>query len=315
METILENIIIIWWGPAGHTAAIYAARAWLEPLMFEGFMAGGIPPWGQLTLTTEIENFPWFPKGIRGLELMQEMKKQSKKFWTRIETKTVDSVDFSCSPFKVIVGEQTIETKSLIIATGATANRLRIPGENKFWQRGISVCATCDGGLPVFKGQTLVVVGGGDVACEEAVFLSYFGSKVVMLVRKDVLRASQVMQEKVLTNPKIEIMRNTEAVECFWEGVLQGLKVKNNKTGEEKDLECKGLFYAIGHTPNTAFLDGLITLDQDWYIITSTGGKTNIPWVFAAGDVQDKAYRQAITSAWSGCISALEAEKYLKGIV
>jgi thioredoxin reductase (NADPH) len=281
--------------------------------MFEGFMAGGMPPGGQLTTTTEVENFPGFVEAISGLDLMQKMKQQSLKYGTRIETKTVDKVDLSTRPFKVRAGEAEYQAKSLIIATGASAKRLRLPGENKFRQKGISACATCDGGLPIFRNQRLVVIGGGDVALEEAIFLSNFGSEIVLLVRRNTLRASKAMQEKVKKHQNITIMRNTEANECLGDTTLNALKIVNNQTGREDVLECKGLFYAIGHHPNTEIFQGQLNLDADGYIITEKGtGKTNIPGVFAAGDVQDKVYRQAITSAGSGCIAALEVERFLE---
>jgi thioredoxin reductase (NADPH) len=245
---------------------------------------------------------------------MQQMKKQSLKYGARVEMKTIDKVDFSVQPFKLWAGEEAFQAKSVIIATGASAKRLRLPGENKFWQRGISACATCDGGLPLFRNQRLVVIGGGDVALEEALFLSNFASEVILLVRRNVFRASKTMQDKVQKNKKIQIFWNTEAIECLGEETLSSLKIKNNQTNQEHILECKGLFYAIGHHPNTEFVQEQLTLDEEGYIITEKGtGKTNIPGIFAAGDVQDKVYRQAITSAGSGAIAALEAEKFLEG--
>jgi thioredoxin reductase (NADPH) len=281
--------------------------------MFEGFMAGGMPPGGQLTTTTEVENFPGFPDAISGLDLMQRMKQQSLKYGARVETKTIDKVDLSVRPFKIRAGGTEYQAKSLIIATGASAKRLRLPGENKFRQRGVSACATCDGGLPLFRNQRLVVIGGGDVALEEAMFLSNFGSEVILLVRRDEFRASKAMQEKVKKNQKITVMRNTEATECLGDTTLNALKIVNNKTGEESILECKGLFYAIGHHPNTEIFQGQLDLDADGYLITEKGtGKTNVAGVFAAGDVQDKVYRQAITSAGSGCIAALGVERFLE---
>ena len=308
----MEKVIIIGSGPAGHTAAIYAARANMKPLMFEGFMAGGIAAWGQLTTTTVIENFPGFPTGIDGTQLMTNMREQAINAGTRIQTETVDSVDLSVNPFKVVIGNQTYETQSIIIATGAIAQRMWIPGEEKYRQKWISACAVCDGALPMFREKTLVVIGGGDSAIEEANHLTHFASKVIMLVRRDMFRASKAMQERALNNPKIEVRRNTEAVEAIWENLLTGLIVKNNKTGESETISCAGLFYAIGHTPNTAFLERQIDLDAMGYIQTVPGSTaTNIPGVFAAGDVQDKTYRQAITSAGTGCMAALEAEKYL----
>lgn len=306
----MEKVIIIWSWPAGHTAAIYAARANMQPLMFEGFMAEGVAAWGQLTTTTVVENFPGFPTGVDGTELMMNMRQQSLNSGTRIETMTVDKVDLSASPFKVFAGWQEYQTKSLIIATWATAKRMWIPGEDIYWQKGISACAICDWAIPMFRDKTLIVIGWGDSAIEEANHLTHFASKVIMLVRRDQFRASQAMQKRALENPKIEIMRNTEALEAVGDDFLTGVKVKNNQTNEESLVEASGLFYAIGHTPNTRFLEGQLTTDDVWYIVTTPGTtKTSIPGVFAAGDVQDKKYRQAITSAGTGCMAALEAEK------
>ena len=308
----MENVVIIGSGPAGHTAAIYAARANLNPLMFEGFMAWGVAAGGQLTTTTKIENFPGFPQWIDGMDLMMKMREQSIAMWTRIETKTIDKVDFSKKPLKLFSGNEVIEAKSVIIATGATAKRLNIAGEKEYRQRGISACAICDGGLPIFRNKVIVVIGWGDVAMEEAQHMTHFGSKVIILVRRDSLRASEIMQNRTKDNEKIEFMRNTEALEALGNGnMLTGLKVVNNQTKEESIIECSGLFYAIGHTPNTQFLEWQIELDNDGYIMTENT-TTNIPWVFAAGDVADKRYRQAITSAGTGCMAALEAQKYLQ---
>ncbi len=308
----MENIVIIGSGPAAHTAAIYSARARLNPLMYEGMMAGGVAAGGQLTTTTEVENYPGFPDGISGPELMARMRAQSVKCGARIETLTVDKVDFSKRPFKVFVGVKSIETKSVIIATGATAKRLGIPGEERLWQRGVSACAVCDGGLPIFRSKVLVVIGGGDTACEEALYLTKFASKLVMVVRRDVLRASKSMQERVFTNEKIEVKWNTNPLEARGQQKLEAVRVKNNKTGEESILEAGGLFYAIGHQPNTAFLNGQLALDEVGYIKTVPGTtKTSVEGIFACGDVQDKVYRQAVTAAGSGCMAALEAERYL----
>ncbi len=317
-----QNLVIIWSWPAGHTAAIYAARAMLEPLMFEGFLAWGIAAWGQLTTTTEVENFPWFPEGIQGPELMQRMRDQSLHAGCRIETKTVDSVDLKVWPYKVVVGGETIETKSIIIATGAVAKRMYLIGEDVYRQRGVSACAVCDGGLPLFRNKPLVVIGGGDSACEEANYLSKFGSKVYMLVRRDELRASKVMQERVKNNPKIEVLWNTEGVEISGDGkVMTALRVINNQTQEERLLEANGLFYAIGHKPNTEFLGGQVRIDEVGYIQVKPwttqiyrpeAGDETIPGVFAAWDVADKKYRQAITSAGTWCMAALEAEHWLQ---
>lgn len=308
-----EKVVIIGSGPAGHTAAVYAARADLDPLMFEGFMAGGVAAGGQLTTTTDVENYPGFPEGIMGPELMDEMRKQSVRFGTRIRTETVDSVDLSERPFTLKVGSKTVKAESLIIATGATAKRLGLPGEETYWQRGMSACAVCDGALPVFRNKPLVVIGGGDSACEEASYLAKFGSTVTMLVRRDELRASKAMQKRVFENEKIIVVWNTNAVEVLGDGkLINAVRVRNNETGEEQTIEAGGLFYAIGHEPNTGFLGGQLEIDETGYVITS--GKsmaTSVPGVFAAGDVQDKVYRQAISAAGTGCMAALEAERFL----
>ncbi len=312
----MENVIIIGSGPAGHTAAIYTARANLKPLMFEGFMAGGVAAGGQLTTTTKVENFPGRPEGIEGIELMARMREQAINCGTRIETKTIDKVDFSSEPLKVFSGNEVYEAKSVIIATGAIAKRLGIPGEKEYRQKWISACAICEWALPIFRNKVLVVIWWGDVAMEEAIHLTHFASKVIILVRSDKLRASQVMQDRAKANEKIEFRRFTEAKEALGDDKqLTGLKVINNQTNEESIIECWGLFYAIGHKPNTDFLNGQIATDQDGYIITKHAPvhtATNIEGVFAAGDVADKKYRQAITSAASWCMAALEVQQYLQ---
>jgi thioredoxin reductase (NADPH) len=315
----IHKVVIIGSGPAAHTAAIYAARANLEPVMFEGFMAGGIAAGGQLTTTTEVENFPGFPEGISGPELMEKMRKQSLKFGTTIITETISKVDFSTRPFKLwregFEEEDPVLAHSVIIATGATAKRLNIKGEELFWQRGISACAVCDGALPIFRNKPLVVVGGGDSACEEATYLTKFGSVVYLIHRRDKLRASKIMQERVMKNPKIKIIWDSAVIEALGDNVLQKVKVQNLKTNQVQELEANGLFYAIGHKPNTYPFVGQIELDEDGYIITKPGTtQTNIAGVFAAGDVQDKRYRQAITAAGTGCMAALECEKFLESI-
>jgi len=309
----MENVVIIGSGPAGHTAAIYTARANLNPLMFEGMMAGGIAAGGQLTTTTEVENFPGFPEGISGPELMERMRAQSLKHGTRIETQTVEKVDLSQRPFRLVTDAGIeVETKALIIATGATAKRMNIPGEDKYWQRGVSACAVCDGALPLFRNKILVVIGGGDSAVEEASHLTKYASKVILMHRREELRASKAMQKRAFSDPKIEIMWNTVPVEVFGEKFLTGLKVKNVKTDVVTELACSGLFYAIGHHPNTGFLAGQLELDEIGYIKTLPGmAQTQVPGVFACGDVQDKKYRQAISAAGSGCMAALEVEKFL----
>lgn len=312
-EQSVEKVIIIGSGPAGHTAAVYAARADLNPLMFEGFMAGGVAAGGQLTTTTDVENYPGFPEGIMGPELMDQMRAQSIRFGTRIKTETVDSVDLSQRPFAVTAGSTTWYAETVILATGATAKRLGLPGEKTYWQRGMSACAVCDGALPIFRNKPLVVIGGGDSACEEASYLAKFGSTVTLLVRRDELRASKAMQKRVLENEKITILWNTNALEVLGDGTLMNqVRVKNNKTNEETVLDASGLFYAIGHEPNTAFLNGQVATDETGYIITSGDSMaTNVPGVFACGDVQDKTYRQAITAAGTGCMAALEVERFL----
>jgi len=310
----IEKLVIIGSGPAAHTAAIYAARASLNPLLFEGMMAGGVAPGGQLTTTTEVENFPGFPEGINGYDLMVKMREQSARWGTRVETQTVEKVNFSVRPFEIFPEGATepVRAHTVIISTGATAKRLAIKGEDVYWNKGISACAVCDGALPMFRNKPVVVIGGGDTAAEEATFLTHFASKVVLLVRRDVLRASKAMQDRVFKDPKIEVVWNTEAIEALGEAKLTGVRVKNVKSGEEKVIEANGLFYAIGHVPNTAFLAGQLTLDDTGYVITeSRSTVTNIGGVFAAGDVQDKIYRQAITAAGSGCMAALEAERWL----
>lgn len=308
----MEKVIIIGSGPAGHTAAIYTARANLKPLMLEGFMAGGIAAGGQLTTTTEVENFPGFPEGIAGPELMQKMRDQSVKCGTRIQTLTVNTVDLKNRPFKIFTDEGMTETQVIIIATGATAKRMNLPGEDRLWQRGISACAVCDGALPLFRNKPLAVIGGGDSAIEEATYLTNFASKVFLIHRRNELRASKAMQARAFNNPKIEVVWDTVPVEAIGDKFLSGLKIKNVKSQAEKILEVSGLFYAIGHKPNTDFLEGQLSLDETGYIKTEPGtSKTSIEGVFACGDVQDKKYRQAVTAAGTGCMAALEAERYL----
>lgn len=304
--------IVIGSGPAGHTAAIYLARANLSPLMLEGLMAGGVAPGGQLTTTTEVENFPGFPTGISGVELMEKMRQQSINCGADIRTETVESVILDKSPFQVKTETHHYEAHTLVIATGATAKRLLIKGEDRYWQKGISACAVCDGALPIFRSKPLVVVGGGDSACEEAGYLTKFASKVYMLIRRDVMRASKVMQDRVQNNQKIELLWNVIPTEALGKEFLSKVKVKDVLSGEERDIEANGLFYAVGHTPNTVFLQGKIDLDSLGYIKTMPGtSKTSYPGVFACGDVQDHVYRQAITAAGTGCMAALDAERFL----
>jgi thioredoxin reductase (NADPH) len=310
----IEKLIIIGSGPAAHTAAIYAARANLSPLLFEGMMAGGVAAGGQLTTTTDIENFPGFPDGINGYDLMIRMKDQAVKWGTRVESQTIERVNLSVRPFEVFPEGATepVKAHTLIISTGATAKRLGIKGEETYWNKGISACAVCDGALPIFRNKPLIVIGGGDTAAEEATFLTKFASKVYLLVRRDVLRASKAMQKRVFNDPKIEVVWNTHALEALGEDKLTGVRVKNAVTGAETVIAANGLFYAIGHVPNTAFLNGQLPTDETGYLITEPRSTaTNIEGVFAAGDVQDKVWRQAITAAGTGCMAALEVERYL----
>lgn len=308
----MEKVIVIGSGPAAHTAAIYAGRAEMAPLLFEGFMAGGVAAGGQLTTTTEVENYPGFPAAIGGPELMDAMRQQSLNYGARIKTETVDSVDLSARPFTVTTAAGEYRAETLVIATGATANRLGLPGEETYWQRGISACAVCDGALPIFRDKPLVVIGGGDSACEEASYLSKFASSVTLLVRRDVLRASKAMQNRVANDPKISIRWNTNAIEILGEKTVNQIRIRNNKTDEEEVIEAGGLFYAVGHQPNTEFLGGQLKTDEVGYLLTKPDSTaTDIPGVYACGDVKDKVFRQAITAAGSGCMAALEAERFL----
>jgi thioredoxin reductase (NADPH) len=308
----IENVVIIGSGPAGYTAAIYAARANLKPLMFEGYQMGGIPG-GQLMTTTEVENFPGFPSGITGPELMANMKAQAQRWGAELVTEDVIAVDLSQRPFVVRSEEREVKAHSVVIATGATAKRLGLPSEHEFWSRGISACAICDGATPIFKGVDLAVIGGGDSAAEEAVYLTKYGSHVHLLVRRDALRASKAMQDRVLNNPKITVHWNTEAVDVYGEaGGMKGVRVRDRRSGEERNIEARGLFYAIGHTPNTQLFQGQLELDDVGYIVTQPGSvETSVEGVYAAGDVQDHEYRQAITAAGTGCMAAMLAERWL----
>lgn len=308
----VENVVIIGSGPAGYTAAIYAARANLKPFVFEGFQAGGLPG-GQLMTTTEVENFPGFPEGIMGPELMDRMKAQALRWGAELVTEDVTFVDLSQRPFIVRSEEREVRARSIIIATGATAKRLGLPSEHEFWSRGISACAICDGATPIFHGAELAVVGAGDSAAEESIYLTKYGSIVHILVRGDKMRASKAMQDRVLSNPKITVHWNTQPVDVVGEGDrMTGIKIRDTKTGEESVLSVKGLFYAIGHTPNTSLFKGQLELDEVGYIVTKHGSvETSLEGVFAAGDVQDREFRQGITAAGTGCMAAMLAERWL----
>jgi thioredoxin reductase (NADPH) len=305
MSQIIYNVIIIGSGPAGYTAAIYCSRANLSVLLIEGPLPGG-----QLTLTTDIENYPGFAQGINGYELMDAMKKQSMNYGCDVVDDTVITVNFSETPYKIITNNSIHYGLTVILAMGATAKRLNLENEELFWNKGISACAVCDGALPIFRNKKIAVVGGGDTACEEAMHLSKFGSKIYLYVRKNKLRASAIMQKRVIKNNKIKIVYNAEVIDVYGDKLLKGIKIQNNVTKNIKSKSVAGLFYAIGHTPNTDFVKDYLNVDANGYIITDNT-KTNINGVFAAGDVQDWKYRQAITAAGTGCQAALEAEKYL----
>jgi thioredoxin reductase (NADPH) len=301
-----EHVIIIGSGPAGYTAAVYAARANLAPLLFEG-----PEPGGQLMWTTDVENFPGFPQGILGPDLMQTFRKQAERFGTRIVAEMVTSVDFSKHPFEVKTATQTVSADAIIISTGASAIWLNVPGEKEYKAKGVSACATCDGFF--FKGKDVLVVGGGDAAMEEANFLTKFATSVRILVRTDKLRASKIMQERCEKNPKISFVWNVDVKEYVGDGTrLTGVKVLNNKTNEMSELKADGLFVAIGHKPNTDLFKGQLDIDQKGYLMAKPGStETKIPGVFVAGDAADWKYRQAITAAGTGCMAALDAERFL----
>jgi thioredoxin reductase (NADPH) len=312
-----DPLVIIGSGPAAHTAAIYAARAELKPILFEGFLAGGIAAGGQLTTTTDVENFPGFPEGINGPELCDRFRAQSLRFGTTIHTETVESVDLSRRPFRYATEARQGEAWALVIATGATAKRLDIPGtrDREFWQKGVSACAVCDGALPVFRNRPLFVIGGGDSAMEEATFLTKYGSKVTIVHRRDQLRASKIMQQRAQQNPKIELLYSHAVIEALGNENLSSIRVQDLRTGQSRELPAAGLFFAIGHEPNTSFLNGQLEVDAAGYVVTVPGStRTSVAGVFAAGDVQDKKWRQAITAAGTGCMAALEAEHYLAAL-
>ena len=309
---MLKKVIIIGSGPAGLTCAIYTARANLSPLVFEGFQSGGMPG-GQLMTTGIVENFPGFQNGIDGQKLMTDMKEQALRMEASMVMEDITEVNLKIYPFNVVsMSGKKYEAESLIIATGATANRLPLESEKKFWGKGISACAVCDGALPIFREKELAVIGGGDAAIEEAIHLTQFGSKVYLIHRRDELRASKVMQKRAKEHPKTEILWNKVVDEFIGNENLSGIKLKDTVTGEISELNIAGVFEAIGHVPNTSFLGGQLETDKAGYIITKPDSTaTSIEGVFSAGDVQDAKYRQAITAAGSGCMSAIEAERWL----
>jgi thioredoxin reductase (NADPH) len=308
MTTTVEKlkVLIIGSGPAGYTAAIYASRAGLNPVLYTGAQPGG-----QLTITTDVENYPGYPDGVQGPEMMEEFRKQAERFGTQVRYGLVTKVDFSSRPHKVIVDDQVeIHAETVIISTGASAKWLGIESEERLNGKGVSACAVCDGFF--FRGQDVAIVGAGDTACEEASYLANICSKVYMLVRRGEMRASQIMQKRVLNNPKIEVLWNTETEEILGDSEVSGVRVYNNETKESRELKVSGFFVAIGHQPNTDIFKGFIDMDENGYIKTIPGStKTNIEGVFACGDAQDHIYRQAVTAAGTGCMAALDAERYL----
>ena len=302
----MRNLVIIGSGPAGLTAAIYAARANLSPLLIEGWQSGG-----QLTTTTEVENYPGFSKGIMGPELMKEMRGQAERFGTEFLTGDVSAMNLTDRPFRLTIdGEQTVETAALILATGASAIQLGLPNEQRLTGHGVSTCATCDGYF--FRGQDLVVVGGGDSAVEEATFLTKFARTVTVVHRRDKLRASKIMQDRAMKNEKISFAWNSVVEDILGKDVVTGVRLKNIVTGASTELTCAGVFVAIGHRPNTDLLKGQVGMDEEGCVLATQGTATSVAGLFAAGDVQDSKYRQAITAAGSGCMAAIDAERFLE---
>jgi thioredoxin reductase (NADPH) len=311
----MDNVIIIGSGPAAYTAALYAARANLSPIVLEGELSKDVLPGGQLMTTTEVENYPGFPNGVTGPELMDLFKKQAGRFGAKCVYKTVRAVDFSRYPLALRSGDETWETKAVIIATGATAKYLGIESEERFINRGVSGCATCDGALPRFRNKPLVVVGGGDTAMEESLFLTKFASRVHVVHRRDKFRASKIMGDRVCAHEKITVEWNSVIDEVLGndkDGVT-GVRIKDVNTGQAREIACSGYFAAIGHKPNTDLFKGILDMDEVGYLKTKPGSSyTNIPGVFAAGDVQDKVYRQAVTAAGSGCMAAIDCTRWLE---
>jgi len=308
----VEQVIIIGSGPAGHTAALYCARANLRPLMFEGFGAGGTPG-GQLMITTEVENYPGFPDGVSGPALMDLMRRQSERFGTRIVSQDVQAVNLGKQPFVVSSEEKEYFARAIILATGAAARYLGLESEKRLMNRGVSACATCDGALPVFRDKELVVVGGGDTAMEEAMHLARFACRVTVTHRRKEFRASPIMLDRARKNPKIEFVTPVTVTEVLGKESVEGVRLKNVQTGESWVKPVAGLFVAIGHTPNTEIIKGQLQLNDEGYVITKAGSTAaSVDGVFAAGDVQDPVYRQAITSAGSGCQAAIEVARWLE---
>ena len=304
----MEKVVIIGSGCAGLTAALYTARANLRPLVLTGKQPGGL-----LTTTTIVENYPGFPDGIDGYELMNRMQQQAERFGARVKFATVEAANLSRQPFVLTVDGEPLETETLIIASGAGHRHIGLESEHKLENKGVTYCATCDGALPLFRNKPLVVVGGGDSACEEAMYLTRFGSVVYLVHRRDQLRASRIMAERALANPKISPVWDsvvTEVLDAKADKVT-GVRLKHVKTNQESVLDCSGLFVAIGHTPNTEIFKGVIDMDQNGYIIPKHGTATNVPGVFVAGDCADHVYRQAVTAAGLGCAAAIDAERYL----
>lgn len=311
-----EKLVIIGSGPAGLTAAIYAARAALNPLMFEGFSAGGLIPGGQLMFTTDVENYPGFPKGVLGPDLMRAFRDQAEHCGTRFITEDVVEIDFGKRPFTIRSDEHSVQAEAVIICTGARAKWLNLPNEQRLARTGggVSACAVCDGALPAFRNQDVAVVGGGDSAIEEGSYLTKFARKVYLIHRRDQLRASKAMQSrffKLVELGKMEPVWNSAVIDVLGEKSIAALRLKNTSDGSTRDLPVRGLFLAIGHTPNTELFKDVITLDDKGYIKTGPGTYTNVPGVFAAGDVADHVYRQAVTAAGTGCMAALDAERWL----
>jgi thioredoxin reductase (NADPH) len=304
----MEKVVIIGTGCAGLTAALYTARAQLAPLVLTGIMPGGL-----LTTTSIVENFPGFPEGIDGYELMTRMQKQAERFGAKVKFGTVESVDLSKRPFTLVVDGDVVQSETIIIASGAGHKHLGVPGEDELEKKGVTYCATCDGALPMFRNQPLVVVGGGDSACEEATYLTRFGSTVYLVHRRDTLRASRVMADRTLANPKIKPIWDSVVTEVLdvKQNKVTGVKIKNLKTNAETTLDCAGVFAAIGHIPNTQLFKGVIDMDEAGYIQRKNGSETNVTGVFVAGDCSDRVYRQAITAAGMGCAAAIDCERFL----